>query len=121
MLTLAAAGALWFRHGKFGIWGVILGGLAGCMTLPAIMCLLALVWMLFVTGYPRLPACRNGCCVGKTGYELKRFGDGFAWKCNCGDYYERRGRDFVFLNEEGTGAVVRTWRPLRGWFPRYGQ
>lgn len=112
----ALFGSIYFRLHVDGQYSWIIGGLLGFLLIPAIGYLVWLIVALVHDGIPRLPACRNGCCRGSD-YELKSFGEGFAWTCKCGDHYTRRGRELHFLPDTGESIPVRKWRPLRGWFP----
>ena len=55
--------------------------------------------------------------ASKKNYEIKRFGDDFYFVCKCGDRYERLGRRFMQVTDDGKIVPYKVWRPFRGWFP----
>lgn len=56
-----------------------------------------------------LPKCRNGCCRvpsvssdDEGGYETQVIEGELYEVCKCGDRYQKKGRRFVLINENGT-------------------
>lgn len=71
-----------------------------------------------------LPKCRNGCCRGpgfslgdEGDYDIQETGEEFYRVCKCGDHYQRRGKRFILINEDGTETPYLIWRRFRGWCP----
>jgi len=109
-----------------GSWhGSLIGGFVGSVAWVAGLFLLA--WMggqWSGSGY--VPQCRNGCCRSyhpdkdDRDFRLKVIERECYWLCKCGDRYQRRGKRFVLINEDGTETPYMIWRAFRGWFPDGG-
>lgn len=102
--------------------GVVLGSLA--------FFVIGLVWNVlreFWSG-SGLPKCRSGCCRGpgfslrdEGDYDTQKSGEEYYDVCKCGDRYQRRGRRFVLINDDGTETPYMIWRRFRGWAPDKGE
>lgn len=118
---------VFFGSAIIGNWyGWLLGAVLGFLAFFIPM----MVWAVFKEFWNGigLPKCRNGCCRGpgfslddKGDYKIQEAGEGeFYDVCKCGDRYQKRGRRFVLINEDGTETPYLIWRPFRGWYPDKG-
>jgi hypothetical protein len=104
-----------------GWYGGIIGGVLGFLT--PVFCGFALALLMDSwKGTPPLPKCRNGCChgpgtfFGDGDYDIQQDGEEFYRVCKCNDRYQRRGKRFVLINEDGTETPYLVWHRFRGWF-----
>jgi len=114
-----------FIHDKVGgIFGWVLGGSLGLL----FFLLIGSAWTLAIdflfNGIPRLPKCKEGTCRGPGmlpgndgDYKSQKFGEEYIYVCRHGGRYNRRGRRFVIVNDDGTETPYLIWRRFRGWFP----
>ncbi len=127
-LVVCAISGAKLGHRIMGSWyGWLLGGILGVIIVFVCICALGLVMHLWSgTG---LPKCRNGCCRGPGlrfgdyfgDYDIQESGGEFYRMCKCGDRYQRRGKRFVLINEDGTETPYLIWRRFKGWSPDEGQ
>jgi len=122
-LVVCIAIGVMFGHQITGSWyGYLFGGILGIIVF--LVCIFALGSVMNLWSGTGLPKCRNGCCRGP-GFSLDDEGDykiqevegEFYEVCKCGDRYQRRGKRFVLINEDGTETPYLIWRRFRGWFP----
>jgi hypothetical protein len=109
-------------HHIAGSWyGYLLGGILGIFVF--LVCIYAFGFVLHLWSGTGLPKCRNGCCHGPSGfsnegdYKIQEVESEFYMVCKCGDRYQRRGKQFVLVNEDGSESPYLIWRRFRGWFP----
>jgi len=108
-------GVIGFLVGFFGIW-------AG---LYAIGWIAQFCVRVIYSGRPPRPACRTGKCHSRD-YKHVRFnsgqsggksGDRYAYRCQCGLHYRKRGRRFLEVQTDGSVRPYMIWKAFRGWFP----
>jgi hypothetical protein len=116
LLLAAILGSVFFQ--KYGL-GRFAGGALGAFGFLVFLALLLLVGDFAFKGIPRLPKCRKGCCRARD-YKFTKFQNTYVWESKCGEYYDRRGRKFVFIDKEGKESPHLIWRAFRGWFPDEG-
>lgn len=116
-----------FGHQIIGSWyGYLLGGILGVIVF--LVCIFALSFVMHLWSGTGLPKCRNGCCR-ETGfssgndddYKIQKLKEEYYWVCKCGNRYQRRGRRFILINEDGTETPYLIWRRFKGWSPDEGQ
>ena len=97
-------------------WPGLLGGIAiGIIAPPVIVHSLGFLEDFFWGGIPRFPQCRAGTC-GKDDYETIEFDDHWLlWQCKCGKRYDKQGRRFVEVDDEGMIHHYLKWVPFKGW------
>ncbi len=67
--------------------------------------------------YPRRPRCRRGECRWDC-YRWKEDQDGGAlFRCNCGDLYLRKGREFLEVLQDGSTRPYMIKKRFHGWQP----
>jgi hypothetical protein len=124
VLFLCMRFGAYFVHARMGgIFGWLLGGCLGLVVFLLGGLTLALLKDL-VGGIPRLPKCQEGTCrgpgmfFGNNGdYKSQKLGGKYIYICQHGGRYDRRGRRFVIVNDDGTETPYLIWHPFRGWFP----
>lgn len=116
------AGIALQRKGWGGFRAWWMGGLAGCAAWFLGVLAAALLIDFGIKGVPRIPRCRHGCCrgpgmlFGHGNYEFGKFGDEYNQVCRMhGVRYQRRGKRFVIMNDDGTESPYLIYRSFRGW------
>jgi len=111
---------VFFGSAIIGSWyGWLLGAVLGLFVFLVSLMALAVLKDLW-TG-SGLPKCRNGCCRGPGyfrgygNYDTRKVGEEYYDVCKCGDRYQRRGKRFVLVNEDGAETPYLIWRRFRGW------
>jgi hypothetical protein len=115
MLGFIIAGAKLGPEIIGGGYARLVGSILGFVTFVAAGAAWCLVMDYGVRGVPYLPTCRDGCCRGGDQYRLRKFGAQYNWVCRRGVRYERRGRRFVVVQDDGSESRYLIWRPFRGW------
>jgi hypothetical protein len=115
MFIGAFLGAHYARQVMGTRWGWPLGGIIGFLLPVIALGALKLLLDFAVGGVPRFPNCREGTCRGLEAYKLEKRGDEFHMVCRHGGRYNRRGRRFVMVNDDGIETPYLIWRPFRGW------
>jgi hypothetical protein len=67
------------------------------------------------SGKPAYPSCRTGRC-NSNDYRYAIEGEEIVCRCKCGDRYEKVGRRFVYVREDGVRESYKVWRPFDGWY-----
>jgi len=104
--------------------GSLTGGILGAVVWIGFLSVVFLFMDLW-SGYG-LPKCRNGCCrgpglfKGDGDYDLQKIEGEYFYICECGDRYQRRGKRFLLVGEDGAESRCLIWRPFRGWSPDKG-
>ena len=127
LLMLAVAGlltAIWGGN-RFGCVGYVLGLPLGVVAMFSAIYAAALSWVyvegLLFDGVPWLPTCPKGRCKGG---RLTDFGDyhsikidtdRWAFRCRCGDTYNKVGRRFVEVVPDGSFRPYLIWSTVKGW------
>ncbi len=114
LLFLGVTGAL-IGGAWFGVLGYPLGAISLIASFFLVALFLSLIEHLAVGGIPRIPRCRRGPCR-KRDYAVVKISEGrWAFRCKCGDIYDKLGRRFVSLSDEGIETPYLKWIPFRGW------
>ena len=97
---------------RFGLPGLILGGIAGLISLPLLSVALS---RLFPARYPPRPICPTGKCSADQYEAIGTDGD-LIWRCACGEEFVLRGRRFLRHAAGLAPEPYRVWRGRRqGW------
>ena len=100
---------------RFGVLGYPLGAIGLIASFFLVALFLSLIEHLAVGGIPRIPRCRRGVCR-KRDYSVVNISEGrWGFRCKCGDTYNKLGRRFVSLSDEGIETPYLKWIPFRGW------
>jgi hypothetical protein len=79
--------------------------------------LFTVAWFLQMCFGGGLPPCRHGSCRAPDDYKLEFVDNDCYDICKHGDRYQRIGRRFVQINEDGSKTPYLIWRRFRGWRP----
>lgn len=103
---------------RFGLPGWIAGWLVGMSGAGGALYGLRKLLELWYRRFPLRPICANQRC-GELEYEFIRHEDrGSLFRCKCGDFYLRRGRQFLHVTPSGGKEQFREYRGLlRRWQP----
>ncbi len=114
LLFLGVTGAV-IGGRRFGVLGYPLGAISLIASFFLLALFASLIEHLAVVGIPSIPPCRRGPCR-KRDYSVVKLSEGrWAFRCKCGDTYDKLGRRFVSLSNEGIETPYLKWIPFRGW------
>jgi hypothetical protein len=98
-----------------GWMGYPLGFIISISLIIGVFALLNYFEQMWRIGKPAFPSCRSGKCTSDD-YRYGNEGEEIVCRCKCGDRYEKVGRRFLFVREDGKRDSYKVWRPFDGWY-----
>jgi hypothetical protein len=94
--------------------GYPLGFITSISLIIGAFALLSYFEQMWRVGKPPYPSCRSGKCTSND-YRYANEGEEIVCRCKCGERYEKVGRRFLFVRNDGARESYKVWRPFDGW------
>jgi len=114
MLIAAGIFGAFLASQYLGWIGYPLGFIACVGLIVGALTLLSYLGEMWLVGKPAFPSCRTGKCTSDD-YRYAMEKEEIVCRCKCGDRYEKVGRRFLIVREDGSRESYKVWRPFDGW------